>query len=134
MSAMTDDFEQYQRTHWFRSSSVAKPTAITVHLYTAAPGEAGGGTEVSGGAYNSVTRNASDSNWTATSSTDGVTDNAAAITFPNPSGGNWGVITAVGIKFDTVLTLYGNLGTPKTVNDGDAAPSFATGDLNIAFA
>lgn len=134
MTAMTDSFEVDQRTHWFRTSSVSKPTAITIHLFTSAPGEAGGGTEVSGGAYNSVTRNASDSNWTATSSTDGVTDNAAAITFPSPSGGNWGVITAVGIKFDTVLKLYGNLGTPKTVNDGDAAPSFATGDLNIAFA
>lgn len=134
MSAMTDSFEVDQRNHWFRTSSVSKPTAITVHLYTSAPGETGGGTEVSGGAYNSVTRNASDSNWTATSATDGVTDNAAAITFPAPSGGNWGVITAVGIKFDTVLKLYGNLGTPKTVNNGDAAPSFATGELNIAFA
>lgn len=133
MSAMTDSFEQDQRNHWFRTNSVAKPTAITVHLYTSTPGEAGGGTEVSGGAYNPVTRNASDSNWTATSSSDGVTDNAAAITFPSPSGGNWGVIPSVGIQFDAVLKLYGTLGTPKTVNDGDAAPSFAIGDLNIAF-
>jgi hypothetical protein len=134
MTAMTDSFEVDQRTHWFRTSSVSKPTAITIHLYTSAPGEAGGGTEASGGAYAAQNLNPLDANWTATSSTDGNTDNASAITFPAPSGANWGTITSVGLKFDTVLKLYGTLGTPKTVNDGDAAPSFAIGDLNIAFA
>lgn len=133
MSQATDAFEVAQRTHWFRTASIAKPTAITVALYTAAPGETGGGTEVSGGSYAQVTRNALDANWTAASSTNGLTDNAAAITFPTPTA-NWGVITHYGILFDAVLSIYGTLTTPKTVNNGDAAPSFAIGALTITFA
>lgn len=132
MTAMTDSFEVDQRNHWFRTTSVAKPTTITIHLYTAAPGETGGGTEVTGGSYASVTRNPSDANWTAASATDGLTDNAAAITFPTPTA-NWGVVTSVGIQFDSVLKLYGALDANKTVNNGDPAPSFAIGDLNVIF-
>lgn len=132
MSAATDAFEVLQRDHWFRSTSVAKPTAITVHLFTAAPGEAGGGTEVSGGSYAPVNVNPSDANWSAASATDGLTDNVSAITFPAPTA-NWGVVTSFGIKFDTVLTLYGTLDASKTVNNGDPAPSFAGGALNVTF-
>lgn len=133
MTAMTDSFEVDQRNHWFRTTSVAKPTTITVHLYTAAPGEAGGGTEVTGGSYAAVTRNPLDANWTAVSGTDGLTDNAAAITFPAPTA-NWGVVTSVGIQFNSVLKLYGALDANKTINNGDPAPSFAIGDLNVVFA
>lgn len=132
MSAATDAFEVLQRNHWFRSTSVPKPTTITVHLYTAAPGEAGGGTEVTGGSYTPVNVNPSDANWSALSATDGLTDNVSAITFPAPTA-NWGLIPALGIKFDTVLVLYGTLDASKTVNNGDPAPSFAAGALNVVF-
>lgn len=132
MSAATDSFEVDQRNHWFRTTSVAKPTAITVHLFTAAPGEAGGGTEVSGGSYASVNVNPADANWSAASATDGLTDNVSAITYPAPTA-DWGVITSFGIKFDAVLKLYGTLDANKTVNNGDPAPSFAGGALNVTF-
>lgn len=132
MSAATDSFEVDQRNHWFRSTSVPKPTAITVHLFTAAPGEAGGGTEVSGGSYAAVNVNPADANWSADSSTDGLTDNVSAITFPAPTA-DWGVVTSFGIKFDSVLKLYGTLDASKTVNNGDPAPSFVAGALNVTF-
>lgn len=133
MSQATDAFEVMQRTHWFRTSSIAKPTAITIALYTAAPGETGGGTEVTGGSYAQVARNPLDANWTAASSTNGLTDNAAAITFPAPTA-NWGSITHYAFLFDAVICIYGTLTTAKTVNNGDAAPSFAIGALSVTFA
>ena len=107
---------------------------MTIHLYTAAPGETGGGTEVSGGSYAAQSLNPLDANWTAASSTDGLTDNASAITFPSPTA-NWGVVTHVAIKDQAAnFLLYGALTASKTVNNGDAAPNFPIGALDVTFA
>lgn len=136
MSAMTDYLEVEIRKHIFRTGSFTKPTVLAVALYTAAPGETGGGTEVSGGSYARVQRDPSDANWTAASATDGVTDNAAALTFPAPSA-NWGVVTHLAILDATSggnMLLYGALAASKTVNNGDAAPQFAAGALDVTFA
>lgn len=134
MSQATDWLEVEIRKHVFRTGSFTKPTAIDVALYTAAPGETGGGTEVTGGSYARVARNPLDANWTAASATNGLTDNAAAVTFPSPTG-NWGVVTHYAIFIDTSnMAVYGTLTTPKTVNSGDAAPSFAIGALSITVA
>ena len=100
MSAMADYLENKFIDHLFRTSSYTKPTVLAVALYTAAPGEAGGGTEVTGGAYARVSNNPLNTNWNATqggttgdsSGTGGLTDNAGVLTFPTPPA-NWGVIT-----------------------------------------
>src|SRR3972149_4252036 len=94
MSAMSDYLEGQIRAHIFRTASFTKPTVLAVALYTAAPGDAGGGTEVSGGSYARVQRDPLDANWTAASATDGLTGNAADITFPTPTA-NWGTVTHV---------------------------------------
>ena len=63
----------------------------------------------------------------------GLTDNAAAITFPTPSA-NWGTVVAFGI-FDATssgnLLVWGPITPNKTINNGDAAPSFAIGALDV---
>lgn len=134
MSQMSDYLEASIRTHIFRTGSFTKPTGLTVHLYTAAPGETGGGTEVSGGSYAAQSLNPLDANWTAASGTDGLTDNASAITYPSPTA-NWGVVTHVAIKDQASnYLLYGALAQSKTVNNGDAAPNFPIGALDITFA
>jgi hypothetical protein len=134
MSAMTDYLEGQIRAHVFRTASFTKPTALTIHLYTAAPGEAGGGTEVSGGSYAAQNNNPLDANWTAASATDGLTDNAADITYPTPTA-DWGLITHFAIKDQAANYLfYGALTASKNVNNGDPAPKFSTGDLDITFA
>lgn len=136
MSAMSDYLEGQLRAHLFRTASFAKPSVLAIALYTAAPGETGGGTEVSGGSYARVSRNPLDANWTAASATDGLTDNAASIDFPAPTG-NWGSVTHLAILDATSagnFLFYGALATPKTVNNGDAAPSFAAGALDVTFA
>lgn len=105
---------------------------LYVGLYTAAPSDSGGGTEVSGGSYARVAVAPSDANWTGASSTDGATDNANAITFPAPTA-NWGTVTHFGI-FDRAtggnLLAWAALTVSKTVNNGDPAPQFAAGALD----
>ena len=136
MSAMSDYLEGQIRAHVFRTASFTKPTVLAVALYTAAPGETGGGTEVSGGSYARVQRNPLDANWSAASATDGLTDNVAALTYPAPTA-NWGVITHFAILDATTggnFLVYGALTTSKTVNNADPAPAFAAGDLDITFA
>lgn len=136
MAAMSDFLEGLIRGHLFRTATWAKPTALHVALFTAAPSDSGGGTEVTGGSYARVSVPPLDANWTAASTTDGLTDNSAAITFNAPTA-NWGVITHFGI-FDAAtvgnLWIHGALTVPKTVNNGDPAPNFAVGALDVTFA
>jgi hypothetical protein len=136
MSNMSDYLEGQLRAHIFRTASFTKPAALYVSLHTGTLTDAGTGTEVTGGSYARVQRNPSDANWTAASATDGITDNAAAITFPPPSA-NWGTVTHFGI-WDAAtsgnLLVHGALTTPRTINNGDPAPSFAAGVVEITFA
>src|SRR3989304_3797378 len=129
MAAMSDYLEVELRKHIFRTGSFTKPTVLAVALYTGAPSDSGGGTEVSGGSYARVQRDPLDANWTAPDTTGGLTDNAAALTFPAPSA-NWGVVTHMAILDGTcagTFMVYGALTTPKTINSGDPAPSFPIG-------
>lgn len=113
------------RKHVFRTGSYTKPTTIYIALYTAAPTDAGGGTEVSGGAYARVQVGPSDATWSA-HATDGRTQNVGAVTFPTPTA-NWGTVTHVGI-FDASsagnLLAWNALNTSRVVNNGDPAPVF----------
>lgn len=118
------------------------PTALFVALLTAAPSDAGGGTEVSGGSYARVSVTSSMANWAGTqgagttvasTGTGGQTSNNNPITFPAPTA-NWGVCTHLGI-YDAIsagnLLYWVALTTPKTINNLDAAPSFAAAALTI---
>jgi hypothetical protein len=145
MSAMSDYLENKLIDHIFRNRSFSVPSTVYVALFTAAPSDSGGGTEVSGGSYARVQVGPSDSAWESTqgtttavasSGTGGATQNGGAITFPAPTA-NWGVITHFGI-FDAStsgnLLFHGALAQSKTVNNGDAAPSFAAGALDVTIA
>lgn len=131
MGAKTNYLEDEVIKHIFRTGSFTKPTGLHVALFTAAPGEAGGGTEVTGGSYARVNLAPGDANWAATSGGNGTTSNAAAITFPAPTA-NWGTVTHWGV-FDAStggnLLIYAALTVSKTINNGDAAPSFGVGAL-----
>lgn len=118
------------------------PTALYVGLLTSTPTDSTAGTEVSGGSYARVTVNSSLANWagtqgagttTASSGTSGTTSNNNAITFPAPTA-NWGTVTGVAV-YDAAsggnLLFYSALTASKTVNNGDAAPSFVSGALTF---
>lgn len=154
MAAMSNKLENSFIDWFFRAQAIGitgasaaagtGPTSLYVALYTSAPTAAGGGTEVSGGSYARVAVSSSLANWagtqgagttTASTGTSGATSNNAAITFPAPTA-NWGVIVSFAILDATTsgnFLFYGALTTSKTVNNGDAAPSFAAGALSITF-
>lgn len=135
MSQMSNYLEVELRKHLFRTGSFTKPSALWVSLHTADPTDAASGAEVSGGSYARVQRDPLDANWSAASATDGITKNVASITFPAPTA-NWGSVTHFGIwdaSSSGNLLCYGALGTPKTVNNGDPAPSFAADAIVITF-
>jgi hypothetical protein len=140
MAALSNYAENKIIDQLFRGQAFTFPTTLYVGLYTAAPSETGGGTEVSGGSYARVAVTANMTNWagtqaagstTASSGTSGTTSNNIAVTFPAPTA-SWGVITSVGI-FDAAtagnMLIYGNLTISKTVNNGDSAPTFQASAL-----
>jgi len=142
MGAKTDYLENKIIDWLLRGQSFTPPTDVYVGLFTAAPSDTGGGTEVAGGSYARVQVASSLANWagtqsagssTTSSGTGGTTSNNGAITFPAPTG-DWGVVTHFGL-FDAAssgnLLLWAALTTPKTVNSGDAAPSFAAAALTV---
>ena len=135
MAAKTNYLENQMIDWFFRGQTFTPPANFHFALFTVAPTDAGVGTEVTGGRYARVSvarrlasvegTNAPGSTTPSTGTT-GTTSNNSVITFPAPTA-NWGSIVAMGV-FDAAtggnLLLYGNLTQPKTVNNGDAAPSF----------
>jgi hypothetical protein len=132
MSTFSDYSENLVLNWLFTANTATRPTAWYVGLFTAAPTDAGGGTEVSGSAYaRKVTGTMAVSGTAPTLCT-----NSAAIEFAAAAGGNWGTITHVAI-FDA-LTVGNMLGwaaltTSRTINDGDIL-RIPAGDLDITLA
>jgi hypothetical protein len=142
MGAKSDYLENKIIDWLFRGQTYTPPATIYVGLLTSAPTDAGGGTEVSGGSYARVGVSGGLTNWsgtqgagttTASTGTSGTTSNNAAITFPAPTA-NWGTVTHFAL-YDAAsggnMLYYAALTTPKTINNGDAAPSFAAGQLSV---
>lgn len=134
MSALSDYLENALIDHIFRNSTFSRPANIYIALFTAAPSDSGGGTEVSGGSYarQAVATGAS-SGWDAASG--GATANTSTVTFPTATA-NWGTITHIGL-FDASsagnLLFHGALTASKVVNSGDIFRINA-GDLDITLA
>ena len=137
------DYAENKIVDWLlRGQAFTPPATVYVALLTAAPSDAGGGTEVSGGSYARVAVSSSLSNWagtqsagstTASSGTGGQTSNNGTITFPAPSA-NWGVVTHFAVYDASTagnLLFWAPLTTSKTINNGDAAPLFASGALTF---
>jgi hypothetical protein len=129
MSSFTDYTENLVLNWLFTTNSATRPTAWYVGLFTAAPSDSGGGTEVSGNAYaRTATGTMSVSGTSPTNCT-----NSVAIEFPAASGGNWGTITHVAI-FDAStsgnMLGWASLTTSRTINDGDIL-RIPAGDLDI---
>ena len=143
---MSDYLENKIIDHLFRQVSFTAPTALFVGLYTATPSDTGGGTEVSttNTGYGRAALAPSTTNWAATngatttsatsSGTSGTTSNNVAVTYGTPVSTNWGTVSFFGI-FDATtagnLLWWGALTAPKTINVGDAAPSFAISSLSL---
>lgn len=138
MSQLTNYSEDNFITHMFRTASWAKPTVLAFALFTAAPGEAGGGTEASWTNYTRPTLNPSDSNWAATVGGNGQTSNAAAIPYNGPGSGpqtmsHMAICDSATVGAGNML-LYGTLTNARILNNGDAAPNYAIGAITVTVA
>jgi len=128
MSAMSDYLEAKLLDHCFRNVVYTPPATVYLALYTVAPTDAAGGTQVSGGSYARQPIS-----FSAAVSGIGKVSNSASLTFTNLPAGT---IVAAGI-FDALtvgnLMLWGTLSASRTVALGDNL-TVALGDLSATFA
>ena len=99
-------------------------------LYTVAPSDTGGGTEVSGGAYARQT-----ATFTVSGTNPTTASNTAAIEYPTATA-NYGTVVAVGVldaSSSGNLLAYSTLDSSKVVSSGDVF-RFNAGDLDITLA
>lgn len=122
--SFSNTYETNVLTWTFTSDSVTRPTAWYLGLFTSAPDESGGGTEVSGGSYarEAVTFTISGN----------LATNTGAIEFPVATA-NWGTISHVAV-FDASTggnqIAYAALTASKTIASGDVL-RVPAGDLDI---
>lgn len=124
--AMSDYLETALLNHVCRGIAYSAPTSLYLALYTSAPTDAGGGTEVSGGGYarQPVTFGAP---------SNGQVTTTDAIEFPVATA-DWGTIVAIGVFDDETggnLLFYGNLDASKQIFAGDQLRILA-GNLTIS--
>ena len=130
MAALSDYAEKLLLDWSMTTGSATRPTAWYVALYTSAPTDAGGGTEVSGGGYarKAVT-------FAAATSGAGTTSNTGDVTW-TASGAAFGTVVAIGI-FDAAtsgnLLWHGNMTASKTIADGDTL-EFSAGNIDLTLA
>lgn len=141
--AMSDYLENKLIDAFLRGQTFTMPTSVFVALATTTGSDTACGTEVTGGSYARVSVASSLANWAGTQSagstvassgTSGTTSNNVAITWGTAPTANWGTVTewcvfdastAGNLLFRAALTVS------KTINNGDAAPSFAIGALTF---
>ena len=128
----SDYLENAILDHMLGGPDYTRPATVYLALYTAAPTDAGGGTEASGTGYArlAVTNNAT--NFPAASG--GAKANGADFDFATPGAGGWGTVVAVGV-FDASsggnLLRHAALAVNKTINEGDPV-SFPIGSLTFS--
>lgn len=124
--SFTDYLEDKILKHVFTNTAYTAPSTIYVGLFTVAPSDTGGGTEVSGGSY------ARKSAAFSVSGTGTLATNSAAVEF-DVATGSWGTIVAIGL-FDALTTgnmiAWADLTASKSITSGDVL-RIPTGDLDI---
>jgi hypothetical protein len=122
--SFSNTYETNVLTWTFTTGAVTRPTAWYIGLFTSDPGEAQGGTEVSGGSY---VREAV----TFTVSGDTAT-NSAGVEWPVATA-TWGTITHIAV-YDASTSgnqiAYAALANAKTIASGDVI-RIPAGDLDI---
>jgi hypothetical protein len=127
MAGFSDYAENKVLDHIVGKTSFTMPSTW-VALYTVAPTDAGGGTQVTGGSYARVATAGAD--WSAASG--GAITNANALTFPTATA-DWGTIVAAAL-FDASsggnMLIWNLLTANKTVTTDDAL-SFPAGSIDF---
>ena len=127
MAGLTNYGEDLVLDWLFTTGAATRPTSWYVSLYTVAPTESTGGTEVSGGSYARVS-----TSFTVSGTAPTTASNTAAVEFAEATG-TWGTVVAAGIM-DALsggnLIAYATLTTAKAIDTGDVL-RFNAGALDI---
>lgn len=130
MAALSDHAENLLLNWLMTTGTATRPTNWYVALFTSAPNDAGGGTEVSGNGYSRQSVS-----WDTASGTGGTTANSGTVSF-TASGSGFGTVTHIGI-FDASssgnLLWHGAMDTAKSVASGDVL-QFAAGAIDLTIA
>lgn len=127
MAGLTNFGEDLVLDWLFTAGAATRPTSWHVSLYTVAPTESTGGTEVSGGSYARVA-----TSFTVSGTAPTTASNTAAVEFAEASA-TWGTVVAAGIMDAASggnLIAYATLTTPKAIDTGDVL-RFNAGALDI---
>lgn len=130
MAALSDYAEKLLLDWSMTGGSATRPTAWYVALYTVAPSDSGGGTEVSTGGYARKTVA-----FAAATSGAGTTSNTGDVSW-TASGAAYGTVVAIGIHDASSggnLLWHGNMTASKTIADGDTL-EFSTGNIDLTLA
>lgn len=129
--SLSDFAENELLDHLLGAATYTPPVTVHLALFTVAPTDAGGGTEVTGGSYVrlAVTNNAT--NFPAASG--GAKSNGVTLDFIAATAG-WGTIVAYAM-FDAAsagnMLGWADLASSVTINNGDTF-RFAAGDLDYS--
>ena len=126
----SDYLENELLDHVLGGGDYSRPATVYVALYTVAPTDTGGGTEVSGGSYARVAVTNNATNWPAASG--GAKANGTVITFPKATAA-WGTCVAFAILDAATagnFLYWADLTETKAINNGDTA-QFAVGELDV---
>ena len=127
MAGLTNFGEDLVLDFLFTATTATRPTAWYVSLYTVAPTESTGGTEVSGGSYARVS-----TSFTVSGTAPTTASNTAAVEFAECTA-SWGTVVAAGIMDASTsgnLIAFANLTTSKAIDTGDVL-RFNAGALDI---
>lgn len=121
---LSDYLENKVLDHFLGTTAYTMPATVYIALYTAAPNDAGGGTEATGGSYARQTA-------TFSAASGGATSNDTNIDFASMPAAT---IVAIGVH-DAItsgnLLVWGTLSSNKALDAGDTL-RIATGDLDIS--
>ena len=122
--SFSDTFETHVLNYVFTSTSLTRPTAWYLALFTTNPGDGDSGTEVSGGGY---------ARQSVTFTTSGDTaSNSAAVEFPTATA-DYGTVSYVGVYTASSggdLIAHAQLSSAKSIETGDVF-RIPSGDLDI---
>jgi len=125
--SFSNTFETHVLNYVFTATSVSRPTAWYVALFTSNPAEDGSGTEVSASGTAYVRRTV------AFTVSGNLATNNAAIEFPTATGSGFGTVTHIGVftaSTSGTLIAYSALSASKAIAAGDVF-RIPTGDLDI---
>ena len=130
MSDISTFLELELLDHVLRPAAYSAPASVFAHLYTSATTDAGGGTEVTGGAYGAIVIVFA----TNAAGSPGLISNTSDVDFVTATA-NWGTVSHMAIE-DAAATsanflFHGDLVASKVVNSGDTF-KFLVGDIDVS--